>query len=528
MPKFPKFIEILKNITFVILLLYVVTVPVSSSYLGVDENPLFQKLINALTLITTTCILSCVFFQGYREPKSIKTEPYLFITASLYLSICLGSAMFAEHDIEHCLGRVVTLFCFLNNAFWPHILFPKRKHLNYLTGGIIISTLGLAMVYSYMAFLNNFSFNRYDYNNFGAIFGLPETLGLAFDPNIMLFGFMYGLICILSYYSSEKLPKLRVLKLGIFGLVALMLGLLSLMFSRTTAIALTVTITIYLVRRYYRDYRMWVVVALLTFFAIVSLPEITNFVNKSEIYTNITEGREISNEDRVFRLVYSYELWLSNLKSIIIGRGYGIEILEFDPHNIYLTHLYSNGVVGFMAFASFIVAMKVYGRGLTAREDGVINLSLLYIAIGAATYWHNKSMWVIFLLCLMRTQVYRTGHQIPAVTYDFEEKPLTQLTRFGQSLGQKVTQLLSSKKSQPKRRKKVHVPEWAAKAAAKKPVFDFEESNAITRMRKRLTGIITGLQSTKTTHEKTPATASKKMQQMSDPTSKIGRKKAKK
>jgi O-antigen ligase len=270
----------------------------------------------------------------------------------------------------------------------------------------------LALVYSYMAFLNNFSFNRYDYNNFGAVFGLPEELGLAFDPNIMLFGFMYGLICIFSYYSSEKLPKQRVLKLGILGLAALTIGLLALMFSRTTAIALTVTITVYLVRRYYRDYRMWLVVAVLTFFVIVSLPELTNFVNKSEIYTNITEGREISNEDRLFRLVYSYELWLSNLKSIIIGRGYGIEILEFDPHNIYLTHLYSNGVVGFMAFAAFIVAIKLYGRGLTAKENGVINLSLLYIGIGAATYWHNKSMWVIFLLCLMRTKVYRTARKL--------------------------------------------------------------------------------------------------------------------
>ncbi len=528
MPKFPKFVEILKNITFVILLLYVVTVPVSSSFLGVDENPLFQKVINALTLITTGCILSCVFVQGHRDPNSIKTEPYLFITAALYLSMCLGSAMFAEHDIAHCLGRVVTLFCFLNNAFWPHVLFPKRKHLNYLTGGIIISTLGLAVVYSYMAFLNNFSFNRYDYNNFGAVFGLPEELGLAFDPNIMLFGFMYGLICIFSYYSSEKLPKQRVLKLGILGLVALTLGLLALMFSRTTAIALTVTIAIYLVRRYYKDYRMWLVIAVLTFFVIVSLPELTNLVNKSEIYTNITEGREISNEDRLFRLVYSYELWLSNLKSIIIGRGYGIEILEFDPHNIYLTHLYSNGVVGFMAFAAFIIAIKVYGRGLTARENGVINLSLLYIAIGAATYWHNKSMWVIFLLCLMRTRVYRTAHQIPAVTYDFEEKPLTQLTRFGQSMGQKATQLLAGQKSRRQQRKKSRAPEWAAKAAEKKTAFDFEENNAITRMGKRLTGMVKGLQSTKTSQDQNSATASKKMQQMSDPTSKLAPKKAKK
>jgi O-antigen ligase len=528
MPKVPKFTEILKKFTFAILLLYVVTVPVSSSYLGVDESPLFQKVINALTLLTTGCILSCVFVQGYRNPDSIKTEPYLIVTATLYLSMCLGSAMFAEHDIEHCLGRVVTLFCFLNNAFWPHVLFPKRKHLNYLTGGIIISTLGLALVYSYMAFLNNFSFNRYDYNNVGAVLGLPEELGLAFDPNIMLFGFMYGLICIFSYYSSEKLPKQRVVRLGIFGLAALMLGLLSLMFSRTTAIALTVTIAIYLIRRYYRDYRMWLVVAVVMFLAIVSLPELSAFVNKSEIYTNITEGREISNEDRLFRLVYSYELWLSNLKSIIIGRGYGIEILEFDPHNIYLTHLYSNGVVGFMAFAAFIVAIKLYGRGLTARENGVINLSLLYIAIGAATYWHNKSMWVIFLLCLMRTKVYRTAHQIPAVTYDFEEKPLTQLTRFGQSMGQKVTQLLAGKKSRRQQPKKARAPEWATKAAEKKTAFDFEETNAVTRMRKRLTSMVTGLQSTKTTRDRNSVTASKKMQQMSDPTSKSARKKAKK
>jgi hypothetical protein len=307
-----------------------------------------------------------------------------------------------------------------------------------------------------------------------------------------------------------------------------MLGLLSLMFSRTTAIALTVTILIYLVRRYYRDYRLWVVVALLTFFVIVSLPEITNFVNKSEIYTNITEGREISNEDRMFRLVYSYELWLSNIKSIIIGRGYGIEILEFDPHNIYLTHLYSNGVMGFLAFAAFIVSMKVYGRKLTAKEDGVINLSLLYIAIGAATYWHNKSMWVIFLLCLMRMKVYRTAHEIPAVTYDFEEKPLTQLTRFGQSLGQNVTQLLLGKKARTQRRKKTQVPEWAAKAAAKKTAFDFEENNAMTRMRRRLSSLVTGLQpTTKGKNQQQPPSVNKKMQQMSDPSGKSGQKKVK-
>jgi hypothetical protein len=184
--------------------------------------------------------------------------------------------------------------------------------------------------------------------------------------------------------------------------------------------------------------------------------------------------------------------------------------------------------VGFMAFAAFIVAIKLYGRGLTARENGVINLSLLYIAIGAATYWHNKSMWVIFLLCLMRTRVYRTAHQIPAVTYDFEEKPFTQLTRFGQSMGQKVTQLLAGPQSRRQQRKKARVPEWAAKAAEKKTAFDFEEPNAITRMRKRLTGMVTGLQSTKTTKDRNPVTASKKMQQMTDPTSKSARKKAKK
>jgi O-antigen ligase len=517
----PKLIENLKKITFAVLMLYVVTVPISSSALAVDDNPLFQKIVNALTLATTALILSCVFMQGQQDPQSIKTEPYLFITATLYLSMCLGSALFAEHDLEHCLGRVVTLFCFMNNAFWPHILYPQRKHLNYLTGGIIISTLGMSLVYSYMAVANNFSFNRYDYNNFGEIFGLPEELGLAFDPNIMLFGFMYGLICLLSHYSGEKLPKQAVLKMVVFGLGILMIGLLGLMFSRTTAIALTVTIGIYLVRRYFQDYRLWIIVAVLLFFTIVSLPEITNFVNKSEIYTNITDGREISNEDRMFRLVYSYELWLSNLKSIIIGRGYGIEILEFDPHNIYLTHLYSNGIIGFSAFAAFIAAIKLYGRGLTAKENGVINLSLLYIAIGAATYWHNKSMWVIFLLCLLRTKVYRTAHQIPTVTYDFEENPLTQITQ----LGKRVTQLLGGRRPNRKK-KKTNVPEWAAKAAAKQTAFDFEENNAVSRMHKRLTGLVSGLASrTKIGKNKSSTSVSKKMQQMSDPTKKPGQKK---
>jgi hypothetical protein len=87
---------------------------------------------------------------------------------------------------------------------------------------------------------------------------------------------------------------------------------------------------------------------------------------------------------------------------------------------------------------------------------------------------------------------------------------------------------LAKQKPGSQRRKKTHVPEWAAKAAEKKTAFDFEETNAITRMRKRLTNMVTGLQSTKTTKDRNPATASKKMQQMSDPTSRSARKKAKK
>jgi O-antigen ligase len=511
-----KFIENLKRFTFAILTLYVVTVPVSSSAAAVGEDPLFQKVINILTVLTTLLLLACVFFQWQQDQKNnqqnLRTEPYLIFAAVMYFIICLGSAIFAEKHLDHCLSRVFTLFCFLNNAFWPHIIFAKDKYLKFLNRAIIVASVFLAGIYCSIALLNNFSFNRYDYNDMGKAFGLPAELGLNFDPNIMLFGFMYGLITIFSLYSSERLPSFVPLRMGIFGIGFLMLVLLGLMFSRTTAIALSLTILFYFVRRYLRDYRFWIVIGILVFFLIVSAPEIGEFMSKSEIYTNLTEGREISNDDRLFRLESAVSIWLSDLKNILIGRGYGIEIiLDVDPHNIYLTHLHSSGIVGFGAFAAFIFAMKYYGKNLTSRENAVLDMSYLYIAIGAATYWHNKSMWVIFLLCLMRTKVYRTQHELSSV-YDFEENPVNQ---FGERLTTMLTGLFSPNKNR-QRRAKIEMKQRARKKKfqqqnqpkiAKKtdisvkpeaastnpnPEYDFQESTP-TKLRTGLGQLVTGL-----------------------------------
>jgi MFS family permease len=512
----PKFIENLKKFTFAVLTLYVVTVPVSSSAAAVGEDPLFQKGINILTVLTTLLMLACVFFQRQQDQKTnqqnLRTEPYLVFAAVMYFVICLGSAIFAEKHLEHCLSRVFTLFCFLNNAFWPHIIFAKDKYLKFLNRAIILASVFLAGIYCSIALLNNFSFNRYDYNDIGKAFGLSAELGLNFDPNIMLFGFMYGLITIFSLYSSEKLPSFVPLRMGVFGIGFLMLALLGLMFSRTTAIALSFTILFYFVRRYLRDYRFWIVIAVLVFFLIVSAPEIGEFVGKSEIYTNLTEGREISNDDRLFRLESAVSIWLSDLKNIVIGRGYGIEIiLDVDPHNIYLTHLHSSGIVGFGAFAVFIFAMKYYGKNLTERENAVLDMSYLYIAIGAATYWHNKSMWVIFLLCLMRTKVYRTQHELSSV-YDFEENPVNQ---FGERLTTMLTGLFSPNKNRQRRAKiemkqrarKKKIQQYNQPRIAKKtdfpakpesastdpnPEYDFQESTP-TRLRTGLNRLVTGL-----------------------------------
>jgi H+/gluconate symporter-like permease len=137
-----KFIENLKRFTFAILTLYVVTVPVSSSAAAVGEDPLFQKVINILTVLTTLLLLACVFFQWQQDQKNnqqnLRTEPYLIFAAAMYFIICLGSAIFAEKHLDHCLSRVFTLFCFLNNAFWPHIIFAKDKYLKFLNRAIII------------------------------------------------------------------------------------------------------------------------------------------------------------------------------------------------------------------------------------------------------------------------------------------------------------------------------------------------------------------------------------------------------
>ncbi len=524
----PKFIESLKKFTFAVLTLYVVTVPVSSSAAAVGEDPLFQKGINILTVLTTMLLLACVFFQWRQDRKTnqqtLRTEPYLVIAAVIYFTICLGSAIFAEKRLDHCLSRVFTLFCFLNNAFWPHIIFAKDKYLKFLNRAIIIASVCLAGIYCSIALLNNFSFNRYDYNDMGKAFGLPAELGLNFDPNIMLFGFMYGLITIFSLYSSEKLPSFAPLRMGIFGIGLLMLALLGLMFSRTTAIALSVTILFYFIRRYFRDYRFWVVIAVLVFFLIVGAPEIGEFVGKSEIYTNLTEGREISNDDRLFRLESAVSIWLSDLKNIIIGRGYGIEIiLDVDPHNIYLTHLHSSGIAGFGAFIAFIFAMKHYGKNLTSRENAVLDMSYLYIAIGAATYWHNKSMWVIFLLCLMRTKVYRTQHELSRV-YDFEENSVNQ---FGVQFTTMLTGLFSPNKNR-QRRAKIEMKQRARRKkfqqqATKKinvpaqpdldstnpnPEYDFQESTP-TRLRTGLSRLVTSLRD----KAKAPG-SNKKLQQM--------------
>jgi hypothetical protein len=527
-----KFIENLKKFTFAVLTLYVVTVPVSSSAAAVGEDPLFQKGINILTVLTTLLMLACVFFQWQQDQKTnqqnLRTEPYLVFAAVMYFVICLGSAIFAEKHLDHCLSRVFTLFCFLNNAFWPHIIFAKDKYLKFLNEAIIVASVFFAGTFCSIALLNNFSFNRYDYNDMGKAFGLPPELGLNFDPNIMLFGFMYGLITIFSLYSSEKLPTFVPLRMGIFGISFLMLALLGLMFSRTTAIALSLTILFYFVRRYLRDYRFWVVIAILVFFLIVGAPEINEFVGKSEIYTNLTEGREISNDDRIFRLESAVSIWISDLKNIVIGRGYGIEIiLDIDPHNIYLTHLHSSGVVGFGAFAAFIFAMKYYGKNLTSRENAVLDMSYLYIAIGAATYWHNKSMWVIFLLCLMRTKVYRTQHELSSI-YDFEENPVNQ---FGERLTTMLTGLFSPNKNR-RRRAKIEMKQRARKkifqqqnqpkiaknsdltakseaaSTDSNPEYDFEE-NTPTKLRTGLSRLVTGLWD----KAKTPS-SNKKLQQM--------------
>jgi O-Antigen ligase len=522
----PKIIENFKKFTFAVLTLYVVTVPVSSSAAGVGEDPLFQKGINILTVLTTVLILTCVFFQWQYDKnsteKSLRTEPYLVLTALGYFVICLISAVLAEKHLDHCLSRVFTLFCFLNNAFWPHIIFAKEKYLKYLTGAIIIASLCLAGIYCSIAVLNNFSFNRYDYNDMGKAFKLPAELGLNFDPNIMLFGFMYGLITMFSFYSSEKLPNFIPLRIGIFGLVFVMLGLLGLMFSRTTAIALGLTVIFYLIRRYFRDYRLWVVVAVLVFAMIVSAAEIGEFVGNSEIYSNLTEGREISNDDRLFRLETAISIWLSDIKNIIIGRGYGIEIiLDADPHNIYLTHLHSSGVVGFLAFGAFIFAMKYYGKNLMSRENAVLDMSYLYIAIGATTYWHNKSMWVIFLLCLMRTKVYRTQHEL-SNTYDFEEPSVNQ---FGTGFSTMLTALFSPNKNrqrrakiemkQRSRRKKFlqgnqpNVAKKSDRLIKQNPKYDFQE-NTPSKLQTGLSKLVTGLFNQQKSQD-----VNKKLQQMS-------------
>lgn len=189
------------------------------------------------------------------------------------------------------------------------------------------------------------------------------------DQNSLAFLLTMGIVCLLSYYSSEKSQRLRI---GVIGGIGIYLLMILSTGSRTGLIMSSIVIAGFLLSQ-----RSFKVFSVFTILVIVGIPFINIYLPQSIIERLMETNQLVSNGDFSDR----GEIWSRAIDALfhqnfILGVGYSNFKTMFKisygetwaSHNTYLSYFSDFGVIGFFVFAYVLIVIWRYARKISKQS----------------------------------------------------------------------------------------------------------------------------------------------------------------
>jgi O-antigen ligase len=410
--------KLLDWIVWPLAVVYTCTVPVSTSYALRGDRSLFIFIMGIVTL-SLAGLLGLKLFVDFQTQNKVVIERFIFfkdllLIAAIYLIISIGSTVFTEdpNSLDFAIQKLTIFGGMLVNTILLPIVYGGKKQVEILVRSYVGFALFMCAIFTGIFVMTGGSFDRYLYNDVGAAYGLPDWLGIAFDPNLMMFGVGFAIVLFLVYYYDRYKQINRQQWLKIAGISLPIVFFVLVINSRTAAMSMAIgMLGWFLIKMKYqkklRQVLTFAIVMLTCFHFYTSFavnPGVSTSSSsapKNEVYNDLTAGREESNEDRLMRIEAIFQEWLARDKTIVLGYGYSMEAVGGkDPHNIYLSHLYGTGLLGFLAFGALIGRSFQKFANLEKNLKTSTIMILVYICIGGLTYWHIKTFWVPLMLYL--------------------------------------------------------------------------------------------------------------------------------
>ena len=264
--------------------------------------------------------------------------------------------------------------------------FNQRKGIikSYVFGTLVLSILFLVFIYPVGSFTNRFTIF---YN------------GVLFDPNNLGVQFVLGIVFLMSLkYSGLFKNILRILLVVLFVYVVLLTA------SRTAILALGFFIPLYayiLYRRNNSAKRMFRFIFVTVFILLLA-----SLLLNIDFYSIFSRFSDVTGSNRVYLWMVSRDLILRNP---ILGYGIGSSstLLEsvtgynLGTHNTFITVLLELGIVGLIAFLSFVVGFLFQK---TQTSDQKLYKCAVVIALISCMFldtYNKKILWFPILVSFM-------------------------------------------------------------------------------------------------------------------------------
>ncbi len=309
---------------------------------------LFKSLDILVTAILTIIFLITIIYMKTRVISN-------FILYSIYLLNALVSTVLSPVALESAK--------FLSRQFF--FLLLMIIVMNYKMDKEKINKL-LTLWYKFTLFPAIYSIIQVAT---GTGYRIKEDIGISFltrgyaltsHPNFLAYYLMMTLLIFLIVYNSDdfKIKKRSVAIIAIIDVVALLLT-----FCRGALIGLTVGFILL----YWKKDRIKLLFIPLLFGGTVFIPgvgyKIMEMFTLNKLLTDSSFSWRIQNWINILQLL--------NYKNIFIGNSLksAIYYVNYPPHNEYVGFLFENGIIGFLAFYSFLVSLFILYRKHYKKAD---------------------------------------------------------------------------------------------------------------------------------------------------------------
>ncbi len=190
------------------------------------------------------------------------------------------------------------------------------------------------------------------------------------DQNSLAFLLIMGIVCLLSYYSSERSKRFRIYILGLLGVFLLMILSTG---SRTGMIISAIVLAGYMFTQ--RNFKSF---SFFTILIIASIPFIMAYLPESIVERYMETEELVSSGDFSDR----GSIWSNAIKALyqqnfVLGVGYSNFKAMFRAfageswasHNTYLTYLSEFGLFGFFVFLYVLIVIWQYARKISKQTN---------------------------------------------------------------------------------------------------------------------------------------------------------------